>query len=209
MSLATSSRVSPDGGLHTADGVQLHRDPSSSPPPPPSSSSSSSSSRLFSSNFTAPLDVQPESALLGPDGHRITLPSALWVLESQGGTARAYTAGGTLRVENNGGHCVLWLNKPFPPNADVRFGVRPANLSGGLNIVFHSAAPPTSTKTGSIFDLSLPARWGNYSNYYNGLAVSVMMHAVLLFSSNESTLSRTIELLMMTSFGQMKGVKLA
>eukprot|EP00038_Savillea_parva_P014159 m.214529 g.214529 ORF g.214529 m.214529 type:complete len:299 (+) comp27211_c0_seq1:59-955(+) len=126
---------------------------------------------LFSADFNRPLDVQTEASLLGPDGKRVTMPTSQWVLESQGGVSQAYTRGGALHIENHGGHCVLWLNHAFPANVNLSFGVRPINISGGLNIVFVSAAPPTVTPTGSIFDLSLPARGGNYSNYFNGLAV--------------------------------------
>jgi len=125
---------------------------------------------LFSTDFSTPLDVVPEASLLGPNGSRVKMPSALWVIESQGHNSTASTASGNLTIANRGSHCVLWLNRRFPPQIDIRFSFMPVNVTNGLAIVFFSAAPPNATATGSIFDLSLPPRHGDYANYFNGLA---------------------------------------
>ena len=36
---------------------------------------------------------------------------------------------------------VLWLNRPFPAECEVRFGVMPQNTSVGLNIIFYATMP--------------------------------------------------------------------
>ena len=128
----------------------------------------------YSANFSAPLDLVCEADLLDPTGtHRVRFPTAGWVLESQHNLSRAYTTNdGNLAMDNNGAHMVLWANRMFPAEGEVRFGVMPANTTVGLNIIFF-ATMPLHNKTQyanatSIFDLSLPPRGGNYSNYHGG-----------------------------------------
>eukprot|EP01051_Picozoa_sp_SAG22_P025718 SAG22_NODE_7755_length_711_cov_0.872549_2_plen_157_part_01 len=139
---------------------------SAAPPPPPQ--------LLYSANFSAALDWVAEEDLLSAAGQRrVRLPpNGSWVLESgaaepsplPAGPSTASTAGGAgLVLENRGSHCTLWLNKPFPPQFELRFGVVPANASQGLNIVFFGAS--AAAGGGSIFALDMPPRRGNYSLY--------------------------------------------
>jgi len=85
---------------------------------------------IFSANFSAPLDVETEASLLGPTGSRVRLPTALWVLESEGNNSTAaVTPEKALKIVNNGSHCVLWVNQKFPASFDLRFGFIPQNVS--------------------------------------------------------------------------------
>ena len=122
---------------------------------------------LYSANFSTALDVCTETSLLRPDGRRARLPKCDWVLESQLNASRASAEKGRLLIKNNGGHSVLWANRMFEDNYELRYGFAPLNASNGLAIVFWSTTP-VSDPLGSIFGLSLPARTGDYFNYFNG-----------------------------------------
>jgi hypothetical protein len=116
---------------------------------------------IYRADFSTPLDLAFEADLLDAAGkHRVRVPTAGWVLESVDNRSMAYTADDNLYMENNGSHMVLWANRPFPAEGEVRFGVMPADTSVGLNIVFYATMPPRNvTKYAdatTIFDLSLP-----------------------------------------------------
>jgi hypothetical protein len=126
---------------------------------------------IYSANFSTPLDLTFEANLLDTTGkHRVRVPTAGWVLESQNNGSTAYTANDSLVMENNGSHMVLWVNQPFPAEGEVRFGVMPANTSVGLNIIFYATMPLRNdskyANATSIFDLSLPPRKGSYPAYH-------------------------------------------
>lgn len=126
---------------------------------------------IYSANFSIPLDLAFEADLLDDTGtDRVHVPTAGWVLESQNNGSTAYTTNGNLVMENNGSHMVLWVNRPFPAEGEVRFGVMPANTSVGLNIIFYATMPLRNNSkyanATSIFDLSLPPREGNYPTYH-------------------------------------------
>ena len=127
---------------------------------------------LYTANFAKPLSVQYEADLLDGTGQRAVLPTAEWVLESQQNASGVATSGGKLSMTNAGSHMVLWLNRIFPANTELRFGMMPHNTSVGLSIVFFGAAPLTNVskfaQETSIFGLSLPARNGDYKNYHSG-----------------------------------------
>ena len=127
---------------------------------------------LYTADFAKPLRVQYEADLLNATGQRAALPTAEWVLESEQNASGVATAGGKLSMTNAGSHMVLWLNRPFPANTELRFGLMPHNTSVGLSIVFFGAAPLTNVSKyageTSIFGLSLPARGGAYKNYHSG-----------------------------------------
>ena len=122
---------------------------------------------IYSANFSTALDVCAEASLLGPGGRRARLPKCDWVLESQLNASRASTEKGRLLIKNNGGHSVLWATRKFEDNYELRYGFAPLNASNGLAIVFWSTTP-ASDPLGSIFGFSLPARTGDYRNYFNG-----------------------------------------
>jgi hypothetical protein len=93
------------------------------------------------------------------------------VLESVGNASTASTSGGALNISNNGAHCVLWLNRWFPPSFNWTFVLSPRNTSEGLNIAFYGSSGNSANCSGppeSIFDLRLPARKGSYINYKDG-----------------------------------------
>ena len=126
---------------------------------------------LFSADFDKPLDVISEKELCG-GSKRQRLPTAQWVLESgyNGNFSEASSGSGSLAILNKGSHCVLWRNQAFPDSFVLKFGVEPANISHGLNIVFFSAAAGVGAAKpgGSIFAIDLPPRQGNYSKYTKG-----------------------------------------
>ena len=133
----------------------------------------SSSAPIYNADFSTPLDLAFEADLLDATGtHRVRVPTATWVLESVGNGSLAYTENKSLIMENNGAHMVLWANRPFPAEGEVRFGVMPANTSVGLNIIFYATMPLRNdskyTNASTIFDLSLPPRGGNYPAYHGG-----------------------------------------
>ena len=132
------------------------------PPPPPQQ-------LLYRANFSAALDVTCEADLLGPSGKvRVREPTSAWVLESQGNASvAATTAGGRLAMRNHGAHMVLWANRAFPPDYELRFGVAPNSTEHGLAIVFFSTTANDKSLR-SIFALSLPPRNGDYANYHSG-----------------------------------------
>ena len=128
---------------------------------------------IYSADFSTPLDLAFEADLLDAAGkHRVRVPTAGWVLESVDNSSVAYTADDNLYMENNGSHMVLWANRPFPAEGEVRFGVMPADTSVGLNIVFYATMPLRNvTKYAdatTIFDVSLPPRGGIYPAYHGG-----------------------------------------
>ena len=127
---------------------------------------------LFSADFAQPLALDYEADLLDSSGtRRVKLPSQPWVLESQNNRSLAQTRGGSLVMENRGSHMVLWLNRRFPAQMELRFGVMPRNSSVGLAIVFFSTMPVADSKYSnetSIFGLSLPPRTGDYPKYHSG-----------------------------------------
>ena len=87
---------------------------------------------IYSADFSSPLDLQFEADLLDAAGtHRVRVPSAGWVLESQSNGSTAYTADGNLVMENRGSHMVLWVNRPV-----VRLNQR--NCSRFLGLIFFS-----------------------------------------------------------------------
>ena len=110
------------------------------------------------------------------------------MLESEGNVSTAVASSGNLNVTNNGGHCVLWLNRWFPPNFNWTFVVSPRNSSDGLNIVFFGAAGngsgTTTNPPESIFDLRLPARTGIYNTYTRG---AIQTYSVSYFRINNNT----------------------
>jgi hypothetical protein len=124
---------------------------------------------LYRANFSAALDVTCEADLLGPGGKaRAREPTSAWVLESQGNASvAATTAGGRLAMRNNGAHMVLWANRAFPSDYELRFGVAPNSTEHGLAIVFFSTTA-NDKNLSSIFALSLPPRNGDYANYTKG-----------------------------------------
>ena len=127
---------------------------------------------LFSADFAQPLALDYEADLLDSSGtRRVKLPSQPWVLESQQNASLAQTRGGHLVMENRGSHMVLWANRRFPAQMELRFGVMPSNSSVGLAIVFFSTMPVADSKYSnetSIFGLSLPPRTGDYPKYHSG-----------------------------------------
>jgi hypothetical protein len=129
---------------------------------------------IYSADFSTPLDLAFEADLLDATGtHRVRVPTAAWVLESVNNGSIAYTnANDNMVMENNGAHMVLWANRPFPAEGEVRFGVMPANTSVGLSIIFYGTMPLRNVtkyaNATTIFDLSLPPRGGNYPAYHGG-----------------------------------------
>lgn len=133
---------------------------------------------------------------------RVKLPKSEWVLESgcalepsrHPPLSAASTANGVLTIRNQGSHCVLWANRPFPQHVELRFGVRPQNNSAGLNIVFFSASGLPDG--GSIFALNLPPRHGNYSKWVHDwppllpLQITMCMRSLrrLLYCDDAATL---------------------
>ena len=147
------------------------------PPPPPqltATTTNPSLAVLFTANFSSALDLEYEADLLDPQsGQRIRLPTSEWVMESQGNSSTAETtAEATLLLTNNGGHAVMWLNRPFSESYELRFGVMPQSSSQGLSIVFFGTMPLANesryANATSIFDLSLPPRNGDYPKYHSG-----------------------------------------
>lgn len=127
----------------------------------------------YNADFSTPLDLAFEADLLDMTGkHRVRVPTAEWVLESVNNSSIAYTVDDNLYMENNGSHMVLWANRPFPAEGEVRFGVMPANTSVGLNIIFFATMPLRNVtkfaNATTIFDLALPPRGGNYPSYHGG-----------------------------------------
>ena len=121
---------------------------------------------IYSADFSTPLDLAFEADLLDATGaHRVRVPTAAWVLESVNNGSVAYTANDKLYMENNGAHMVLWANRPFPAEGEVRFGVMPADTSVGLNIIFYATMPLRNVteyaNATTIFNFSLPPRGGN------------------------------------------------
>ena len=102
--------------------------------------------QIYSANFSDRLHVEFEADLLDHTGtKRVRVPTSAWVLESENNASNAYTTtDGSLVMENNGSHMVLWANRAFPADGEVRFGVLPANTSVGLNIVFFATMPLTN-----------------------------------------------------------------
>jgi hypothetical protein len=128
---------------------------------------------IYSADFAKPLDLEFEADLLDATGkHRVREPTAGWVLESVDNGSVAYTQDGKLYMENSGSHMVLWANRQFPANGEVRFGVMPASTHVGLNIVFYATMPLRNVtkyaNATTIFDVSLPPRGGNYPAYHGG-----------------------------------------
>ena len=81
-------------------------------------------------------------------------------------TGTAVVDGTGLTLSNHGSNMVLWRNQVFPPSSELRFGVQPANVSGGVSIIFFSALG--TSPGGSIFALPQAPRQGKMGRYQNG-----------------------------------------
>lgn len=148
--------------------------------------------QLYQADLTKPLALVKEDTLCGgiAGGPRKRMPTAdeAWVLEAgfipgilnrsshtwiknntQGPCISFITTDAQgMTLHNNGSHLTLWNTLKFPHNSELRFGVLPHNLSGGLMIAFFGASSNDTASDRSIFALSLPPRQGNYSKYTRG-----------------------------------------
>lgn len=123
---------------------------------------------LYSADFGKPLHLVAEKSLLDKNGKkRERVPTEDWVLESQNSKSRVEMSKEGMVLKNNGAHLVLWSNRKFPADFELRFGMKPKNTLKGTNIVFFAATPREGTHTKSIFDLALKPRNGDYPNYNN------------------------------------------
>jgi len=121
---------------------------------------------IYEADFTQPLNVAMEDELFDGD-RRVRLPEGKeWVFEGPG---KAWTDGGQLHLETfkpeAAGHVVLWNTRAFPANFLLEFGMSPKDSNCGLNILFFCAR---SRDGGSVFDLELPKRAGEFKNYHSG-----------------------------------------
>ena len=134
---------------------------------------------LFRANWSSPFHVVHEAQLLDVQATaRLRLPEDVdprvdWILESGTPASNYMTPTGTavvdgtgLTLSNHGSNMVLWRNQVFPPSSELRFGVQPANVSGGVSIIFFSALG--TSPGGSIFALPQAPRQGKMGRYQNG-----------------------------------------
>ncbi len=123
---------------------------------------------IFVPDFSKPLPIVAEDDFF-KDGKRIGQPKpGQWVLE---GTAKAFTAGGQLTIDNlltsSPNHVVLWLPRVFPENFLLEFDITIEKEDEGLAIVFFAARPRDDPK-GSIFRKGLARRGGLFKSYIVG-----------------------------------------
>jgi len=123
---------------------------------------------LFEADFSEELQVIHEDELC-TDGKRVrAAPADHWVLE---GAGKAWTEDRQLRVQTtgqeNGGHLVLWSPVVAPEDFLLEWEVEPRNPRKGLCIIFF-ASRPHGDHDGSIHDVALPRRGGNFRDYTRG-----------------------------------------
>ncbi|MBN1669466.1 MAG: DUF1961 family protein [Kiritimatiellae bacterium] len=124
-------------------------------------------SPVYEADFSKPLNVVHENALV-EKGKRVRRPAgADWVLEGKG---RVWTQDGKLHFdhrlsEGKGDNIVLWNTRVFPENFLLELGIAPEDSENGLAIIFLCA---TARAGGGIFDPGVAGRYASFRRYVAG-----------------------------------------
>jgi hypothetical protein len=139
--------------------------------------------RLYGNRFDRPQKIAREEDLIKPlqaggwRRERRPPDDAEWIAEGWGGAA---VRDGHLVVapselnhegqptevpEGRRSHMVVWNRTVFPKDFVLEFDMSPQGSSNGLALVLFCA---TGTNDKDIFDISMPARRGEYTAYHSG-----------------------------------------
>jgi hypothetical protein len=139
--------------------------------------------RVYENRFDRPQKIAREEDLIRPlrgggwRRERRPPDDAEWIAEGWGGAAvrdgylivapsELNSAGQPTDVpEDRRSHMVVWNRTVFPKDFLLDFEMSPQGSSNGLALVLFCA---TGTNGKDIFDLSMPARRGDYTAYHSG-----------------------------------------
>ena len=145
---------------------------------------------LFEESFTQPIDWISEEKLLDADGKRVSTPQARWILEGPKASLETTPDGLVMRTtspeDRKEGHWVLWLNQPMPDGILVEYEFAPQSDERGLHILFLAAHRRDAD--GTLFDLDLPARRGDFKPYITG---EINSYHISPWAADDQALRRT------------------